>query len=1327
AAEPLTVGGTVYDQYGNPVPGQAVDLAATYQGSPAGSFTPGPVTTDASGDFSATYTPPGVAENVDLTATSGGAASPVLTLDVLGATPADMSLAVTPSSGTAGEATNLTINASLTDGTAAQNLVGDWPLTLTITPPSGSPSTYHATTGASTGLYAWSLPFPTLAGTYQVEATADGTGLSRTGSFAVQPAGAAKVTITGPAAVPAGSPFPLSGSVYDPYGNLVTESPVTVSLQFGASTATAQTANGSYSYSGFVAPLASGGTFTFTAEVGGYQATTTIQVVAGAPAYVKLAPLGPLTAGETGAVLQGTITDQYGNLVTGQDSVSLAATDGTFAASGLATATVTAQDGKFQATYQGPDTAPETVTLTAGEGNLTPQAESVSIVPAAPKALTLTVPNSLRAGEDYTVGGTLKDGFGNPIAGASVTMSLQAPGDGSFGGNVSTTVTTDPSGSYSATLTASQTSGAYDLTATAGGLTESTSLNVTGATPENMTPLELTYQKPATAGTGTLQAQTTVTDTFGNAVGGWQVDLLVKTADGKTATITTPTGTAGIATFSLPMPTWAGPLTLTATPENTKGLSQTDDSIDIAPAAPKSMTLVSQGGSAVAAGGSYTVEGAVYDTYGNVEAGASLAVSVSDGTTTEDISTTSGTYEATFTAPTKAGTGITLTASVLSVSATPLALTVVPAAAAAIALQSPPATMTAGGQVTLQGAIEDRYQNLVSGTASVTLTASDGSFASGQKTMTVTATNGSFSAGYTAPGAAPETVTLMAESGSLPPYTAKVQINGAAAASFSVEIPSLIRDGGSYTVSGMVYDQYGDGTSAPVTLTLQTGGGTFQNGKGSIQVTSGGDGAFAVTYSAPSGIGSEGGYTLTVDAALLAPQSYTLDVTGGTPATMEPLTITYDPSPSQPTAGDGKLIVHTVLYDQDQNAVGSWPLTITLTDQKGDVTTYHTLTGGFTSGAINFQIPMPTVAGAAGIVVLADSTSISQSQTIDIEPAAPASLTLAGTPGSGDLAAGGAVQVGGTVYDTYGNHVLAGVSVTLTSAAFPGGPVTVQTDPSGAYSYRFIALTKAGTAFTVAASVAGAAAPPALSYTVVAASPYSFTLTGPAAAPAGSEVTVGGAVYDQYGNPEPQGIDVQLSLGGTPVATVQTDPSGAYSYQFTAPTKAGTVVEVQGSVSGVGPGQTPAALEITVIHSVAANISFTLPKTVQAGSATSVVGYVDDQYGNPVGGQSVTFATNLGTLAAGGQSGASVTISSGTDGSLPFTLNAPTAVSITPGTITVTAETAVGKTTIEGSWSTALVAADPATITLDAPAAATVGASIKVSGYVHDAYQNPVP
>ena len=72
--QPLTV--VVTDQYGNPVPGVAVNFD---DGGAGGSFlNPNPVTTDNTGTATQGYTLPPVAGLVNITATAAGAANPAV-------------------------------------------------------------------------------------------------------------------------------------------------------------------------------------------------------------------------------------------------------------------------------------------------------------------------------------------------------------------------------------------------------------------------------------------------------------------------------------------------------------------------------------------------------------------------------------------------------------------------------------------------------------------------------------------------------------------------------------------------------------------------------------------------------------------------------------------------------------------------------------------------------------------------------------------------------------------------------------------------------------------------------------------------------------------------------------------------------------------------------------------------------------------------------------------------------------------------------------------------------------------------------------------------
>lgn len=302
---------------------------------------------------------------------------------------------------------------------------------------------------------------------------------------------------------------------------------------------------------------------------------------ANTPAAIKATAGTPQTAVVAKAfatALAATVTDSGGSPVPGVVVTFNAPTSGasgTFAcsantaitnAAGVATAPVfTANDiaGKYSVTAKA-------LTFTTSPGfALTNKA-------GAPASVTATAgtPQSAAVNTAFAtqLAATVKDSFGNPVAGATVTFSAPASGaSGIFAGGVHT-ATTNASGVATAPVfTANTVAGAYTVTAAVGSLTTSPGFSLTN-TAGAAAAIVATAGTPQTATVNTAFATNlaaTVSDTYGNLVSGATVTFTAPSsgaggafAGGVNTATTNASGVATAAVFTAN--TTAGSYTVTA-------------------------------------------------------------------------------------------------------------------------------------------------------------------------------------------------------------------------------------------------------------------------------------------------------------------------------------------------------------------------------------------------------------------------------------------------------------------------------------------------------------------------------------------------------------------------------------------------------------------------------------------------------------------------------------------------------------------------------------------------------------------------------------------
>ena len=327
-----------------------------------------------------------------------------------------------------------------------------------------------------------------------------------------------------------------------------------------------------------------------------------------------------------------------------------------------------------------------------------------------------------------------------------------------------------------------------------------------------------------------------------------------------------------------------------------------------------------------------------------------------------------------------------------------------------------------------------------------------------------------------------------------------------------------------------------------------------------------------------------------------------------------------------------------------------------------------------------------TIAGKYTVKATGDGLTSNPSFVMTNKAGPPASITAtAGTPQTAAVNTAFATDLGATVQDIYGNGV-PNKTVTFNlpssgpSGTFAGGVNTAKTDSHGVATAAVLTANTAVGSYTVTADIGTFTTNPGFDLTNQAGAPATITAT--AGTPQTATVkhafatNLSVTVVDAFSNPVPNAtVTFNAPSSGASgtfaggVKTATTNASGvATAAVFTANTKAGsyTVTATTGGVT-TSPGfaltnKAGAAATITASggtpQTTAVNTAF--PKPLKAT--------VDDSFGNPVAGATVTFTAPTsgasGTFAGGVKT--AKTNSSGVATSAVFTANG------TAGSYTVT-------------------------------------------------------
>jgi hypothetical protein len=587
------------------------------------------------------------------------------------------------------------------------------------------------------------------------------------------------------------------------------------------------------------------------------------------------------------------------------------------------------------------------------------------------------------------------------------------------------------------------------------------------------------------------------------------------------------------------------------------------------------------------------------------------------------------------------------------ITSTPVTWTVSSSSASQLAFQqAPPANGTAGTALSpaIKVAVQDASGNLMTGDSStVTLTISNGTFASGATTVSAQAANGvaTFSAlVINSVG----NYTLTASDGTLTTVTSsKIAINPAAAAQLVfVKQPPAAGTAGvalSPAIKVAVQDSFGNlvaGDSSTVKLTLSNG--AFANGSTTVSVQAAGG---VATFSALV-INTIGNYTVKAsDGALTAATSSSVAIN---PAAAAQLAFLKQP-PATGTAGVAlSPAIQVAVQDSFGNLVASDSSTVTLTLSSGtfgDGTT--TVSVQAVKGVAMFSGLVINTAGSYTLSASDGSLTAATSGAVAINPAAASQVVFQSIPASGIYGVVLAPAVAVAVEDAFGNIVTGDTSTVTVSIATGPGVFTVASTLSvaavnGVATFSNLILNTAGT-YTLSAADDSLTVATSGTITINAITvPHLVVQQAPTTGIAGGVLAPASvAVIDQFGNAVPSNnstVTLTLSSGtftnGRNTATANISGNIA-TFSMLIINKAGPycLAATSGTMAGASFGVTisPAAAKGVVYQQAP-------PATGTAGVTLSpaVTVAVQDRFGNLIASDSsssVTLTLNSGTFANG--------------------------------------------------------------------------------------------
>ncbi|EAC2024911.1 hypothetical protein EHU78_25155, partial [Escherichia coli] len=348
--------------------------------------------------------------------------------------------------------------------------------------------------------------------------------------------------------------------------------------------------------------------------------------------------------------LQVTVTDAFGNTLTGQTVSVLAGNGGT-----VAPTVITEPDGTVEISVTSQTAGVSAVTASINNSSLSQSVMFIADIRTAQIADLVVIKDGSEA--DGSTANTLRarvtDAFGNALAGQTVSVLADN------GATVAPTVITGPDGTVEISVT-SQTAGISAVTASINSSSQSRDVTfIADVSTAKIADLEVIKDGSVADGATANTLRVRVTDAFGNALDGQTVSVLADNGATVAPTVTTkPDGTVEISVTSQT----AGISTVTAS-INSSSLSRDVTFIADVRTAQIAELVVIKDGSEADGSTANTLRARVTDAFGNALAGQTVSVLADNGATVAPtvITGPDGTVEISVTSQTAGTSAVTAT------------------------------------------------------------------------------------------------------------------------------------------------------------------------------------------------------------------------------------------------------------------------------------------------------------------------------------------------------------------------------------------------------------------------------------------------------------------------------------------------------------------------------------------------------------------------------------------------------------------------------------------------------------------------------------------
>ncbi|MDO9225554.1 MAG: Ig-like domain-containing protein [Pseudomonadota bacterium] len=1098
-----------------------------------------------------------------------------------------------------------------------------------------------------------------------------------------------------PTAVKPGGTSTLTVSVLDNGGYAVVNEPITLAIcaqvRLGCSTST----SGNPSLSAVNGTTNANGLLQVTYTAGANNGTDTVRVITsnGVVKTVNIgvnsnnAVVGSVSAAATNAsipvstgssIIRATVRDAAGQVMPGI-TVDFTASAGYLGATGTSTTASAATDANGIAS----------VILRAGTIVLTARVEAVSngfadiaqvnFIAGAPDAVTVTAaPTAVKPGGASALTVLVTDASGNPVAGESVGLSLKTIGSGVP--SLSTlTGTTNANGIAVLTYTAGAVNGTDTVQAAASnGKTGTIDIGVDSANAV-VGSISLAAVKPSIAVRDNTEMRATVLDTANQPIAGRTVSFTTSTGTFGAVSTTTTTTTAvtdanGVASVTLT----AGSVVVAANISASASGFSHSTTVNFTAGAVTFVTVI-PAPNAVQPSGSSTLTVLVQDNDRNSIIGENVALAIStikSGAPSLNIASgltnSSGMLTLTYTAGATSASlpdVITATASNGVAGTANISVNGSNAIVASVNVAATSASIPITGSTVLRATVLDTAGRAVPG-ISVHFDTGAGTFGGAPTTDVVTDANGVASVTLTA-GSSVLTAQVRASTNGFTHSTSVNFTAGTAAAVSLNATPNILVPLGTATITVAVVDNNGNAVAnEPVTLSLPNPASGTPSLSATIGTTDA-NGLLSVTYTAGAGTGADQ-VKAVVSTGFSA--SKIITVAAGTP-TISDLIVTATNTSVPVVTGS------SVIRAEVKGAGSMSGLTVNFAIRSGGGTLSASSAVTDANGMASVTLTGTTVTVAQAVRVDASVGGFNRSATVDFVADKPSAISLVAMPNA--VKPGGTTTLVAAVADAEGNP-MANEKVTLSiernpaTGLSPSGAsalnlTTGSTSNNGLLTVTYTAGANSGVSDVIRAVTSNGLL---TTFTTISVNNNNIVIGSVAVSAAKSSLVVGGdtttiraTVLDSAGAPVPNYPVTFKTSAGNIVTPANTDINGLATATLTSGSNVLTAT-VTATAGGV-PGTT----SVGFISDVAATVAVSAaPSTVNPGVTSTVFAYVTDTGGNPVAGETVTFAITV--LSSGQPTLAMTSAITNQSGlaSVTYTAGAGT------GTDTVSVLTSNGKT-----------------------------------------------